>query len=313
MRLAQSILARGALAGPSGAPQRVDEMVLFDTPSSAPLPLDDARVKVVRGDISDQGAVAKLIDRPDISVFHLASVVSGGGELDFDLAMRVNLYGHLHVLEALRALGSKPRHIFSSSMAVYGGAALPKEVSDSTRHVPQTTYGMTKSAGELLVNDYTRKGFIDGRCARLPAVIVRPGAPNKAASGFVSGVIREPLNGIDMALPVALETAMAVAGYRSIVDNLIELHDLDGAKMDDDRTVNLPNRTVTLREMVDSMQRVAGGRRLGKVSVTPDPFVEKIVAGWPMGLDAARAKALGLTPSADLDTVIREYISDYVK
>ncbi len=288
-------------------------MVLFDTPSAAPLPLEDARVKVVRGDISDPGAVAKLIDRPDLSVFHLASVVSGGGELDFDLAMRVNLYGHLHVLEALRALGSKPRHVFSSSMAVYGGAALPKEVSDSTRHVPQTTYGMTKSAGELLVNDYTRKGFIDGRCARLPAVIVRPGAPNKAASGFVSGVIREPLSGIDMALPVAPETAMAVAGYRSIVDNLIELHDLDGAKMGDDRTVNLPNRTVTLREMVDSMQRVAGGRRLGKVSVTPDPFVEKIVAGWPMGLGAARAKALGLTPSAELDTVIREYISDYVK
>ncbi len=312
MRLAQRILARGSLAGSSGAPQRVDEVLLFDTPSATALPLDDARVKVVRGDISDRDTVAKLIDRPDISVFHLASVVSGGGELDFDLAMRVNLYGHLHVLEALRALGSKPRHIFSSSVAVYGGAQLPKEVSDSTRHVPQTTYGMTKSAGELLVNDYTRKGFIDGRCARLPAVIVRPGAPNKAASSFVSGVIREPLNGVDMALPVALDTSMAVAGYRSIVDNLIELHELDGAKMGDDRAVNLPNRTVTLREMVDSMKRVASGRTLGNVTVAPDSFVEKIVAGWPMGLDSSRAKALGLAPPADLDTIIREYIADYL-
>ncbi len=288
-------------------------MLLFDTPSPAPLPLDDARVKVVRGDISDRDTVAKLIDRPDLSVFHLASVVSGGGELDFDLAMRVNLYGHLHVLDALRALGSKPRHVFSSSMAVYGGAALPKDVSDSTRHVPQTTYGMTKSAGELLVNDYTRKGFIDGRCARLPAVIVRPGAPNKAASGFVSGVIREPLNGVDMTLPVPLDTPMAVAGYRGIVDNLIALHELDGAKMGDDRAVNFPNRTVTLREMLDSMQRVAGGRTLGKVSVAPDAFVEKIVAGWPVGLDASRAERLGLAPSADLDTVIREYIADYLR
>lgn len=313
MRLAQSILARDTLTGPSGTPQRVDEIVLFDTPSNAPLPLSDARVKVVRGDISDRGIVAKLIDRPDMSVFHLASVVSGGGELDFDLAMRVNLYGHLHVLEALRALGSKPRHIFSSSMAVYGGAGLPKGVSDSTRHVPQTTYGMTKSAGELFVNDYTRKGFIDGRCARLPAVIVRPGAPNKAASSFVSGVIREPLNGIDMALPVPLDTATAVAGYHSIVANLIELHELDGAKMGDDRAINLPNRTVTLREMLDSVHRVADGRRLGKVSVAPDPFVENIVAGWPSGLDASRAVQLGLAPAADLDTVIREYIADYLK
>jgi nucleoside-diphosphate-sugar epimerase len=313
LRLARSILERGSLAGPSGASQRVDEIILFDTPSPAPLPFSDARVKVVCGDISDRDTVVKLIDRADISVFHLASVVSGGGELDFDLAMRVNLYGHLHVLEALRGLGSRPRHIFASSMAVYGGAALPKQVSDSTRHVPQTTYGMTKSTGELLVNDYTRKGFIDGRCARLPAVIVRPGAPNKAASGFVSGVIREPLNGVDMALPVALDTAMAVAGYRSVVGNLIELHELDGAKMGDDRAINLPNRTVTLREMVDSMHRVAHGRTLGKVSVAPDAFVEKIVAGWPTGLDASRAKTLGLGPSADLDTIISEYIADYVK
>ena len=312
MRLAQEILARGTLAGSGGTPQTVDEILLFDTPSTAALPFQDGRVKVVRGDISDRDTVAKLIDRPDLSVFHLASVVSGGGELDFDLAMRVNLYGHLHVLEALRGLGSKPRHIFSSSMAVYGGAALPKSVSDATRHVPQTTYGMTKSAGELLVNDYTRKGFIDGRCARLPAVIVRPGAPNKAASGFVSGVIREPLNGVDMALPVALDTAMAVAGYRSVVANMIELHEMDGAKLGDDRAVTLPNHTVTLRQMVDSMHRVAAGRTLGKVSVTPDSFVEKIVAGWPSQLGAARAAEIGLSPAANLDTIISQYIADYL-
>lgn len=290
----------------------MDEIVLFDTPAPSAPSLNDPRVKIVRGDIADRETVSRLFDRADVSVFHLASVVSGGAELDFDLAMRVNLDGHLYVLEALRRLGSKPRHVFSSSIAVYGGAASPKQVAEATRHVPQTTYGMTKSMGELLVNDYARKGFVDGRSARLPAVIVRPGAPNKAASSFVSGVIREPLNGIDVALPVGLETVTAVAGYRSIVDSLIALHELDGAALGDDRALNLPNYSVSLREMVESMQSVAGGRTLGKVSVTPDPFVEKIVATWPVGLDAARAKSLGFAPPADLDTVIRDYIADYL-
>jgi nucleoside-diphosphate-sugar epimerase len=311
--VALRVLERGSLTGPSGAAEPIDEVVLFDTPSTAPLPFSDSRIKVVRGDISDRTAVTNLIDRPDLSVFHLASVVSGGAELDFDLAMRVNLEGHLHLLELLRALKARPRHVFASSIAVYGGARLPSPVTEATRQIPQTTYGMTKAVGELLVNDYSRKGFIDGRAARLPAVIVRPGAPNKAASSFVSGILREPLNGVDVALPVPLETTMVVAGYRSVVDNLIEIHELDGAKLGDDRTLNLPNRKVSLAEMAESLERASGGRALGKITVAPDPFVEKIVAGWPMGLDATRAKALGLTEAGSLETVIGEYIADYLK
>lgn len=306
------ILERGALVGPSGVAEPIDEMVLFDTPSTVPLPISDPWVKVVRGDIADRETVKGLIDRPDVSVFHLASVVSGGAELDFDLAMRVNLEGHLHLLEALRALKSRPRHVFASSIAVYGGAELPSPVTEAARQIPQTTYGMTKAVGELLVNDYSRKGFIDGRAARLPAVIVRPGAPNKAASSFVSGILREPLNGVDVALPVTLDTSMVVAGYRSVVDNLIELHELDGAKLGDDRTLNLPNRKVSLAEMAESLTRACGNRTLGKISVYPDPFVEKIVAGWPVGLNAERAKALGLTDAGRLETVISEYIADYL-
>ena len=163
----------------------------------------------------------KLFDRPDLSVFHLASVVSGGGELDFDLAMRVNLDGNLHVLESARALGSKPRVVFASSIAVFGGKAMPKHVGDATKQVPQTTYGMTKAIGELLVNDYTRKGFIDGRSARLPTVIIRPGKPNKAASSFASGVFREPLNGVECVLPVGTDAVMPLAGYRTIVEGFV--------------------------------------------------------------------------------------------
>lgn len=312
LRIAMRILERGALVGPSGSPEEVTELVLFDTPSNTSLPLVDGRLKVVRGDISDRETVTHLIDRPDLSVFHLASVVSSGAELDFDLAMRVNLQGHLHLLEALRSQNSRPRHVFASSIAVYGGIDLPVRVTESTRQIPQTTYGMTKSVGELLVNDYSRKGFIDGRCARLPAVIVRPGAPNKAASGFASSIVREPLNGINVALPVNLGTTIVVAGYRSVVENLIELHDVDGTRIGDDRTISLPNHTVSLAEMIESLKRTAGGRPLGKVSVAPDPFVEKIVAAWPQVLDAARATALGLTQAANLDTIIREYIRDFL-
>jgi len=300
------------LKGPSGKAETVEELVLFDVPSDSAPALSDPRVKVIRGDISDRETVLGLIDRPGMSVFHLASVVSGGAELDFDLAMRVNLYGHLHLLEALRAVGSCPRYVFSSSIAVYGGAELPRAVADSTRQIPQTTYGMTKAVGELLVNDYSRKGFVDGRCARLAAVIVRPGAPNRAASGFVSGVIREPLNGIDIALPVPLETQMIVAGYRTIAANLIALHEIDAGDLGDDRTINLPNQTVTLGQMVDSLNRVAADRQLGRITVAADPFVAKIVSGWPTQLYASRAEKLGLPPAADMDTIIRQYIADYL-
>jgi nucleoside-diphosphate-sugar epimerase len=295
--------------GPSGKPEPVDEVVLFDVVAA---PAFDARVKSVLGEVSDRDAVFKLIDRPDIGVFHLASVVSGGGEQDFDLAMNVNLHGHLHVLEALRRLGSRPRSVFSSSIAAYGGSQVPKQVGDTTRQTPQTTYGATKSIGELLVNDYTRKGFIDGRSARLSTVIVRPGKPNKAASSFVSAVIREPLNGVDYALPVPMETLMPVVGYRAVVQGIIGLYEADGAALGDDRALNLPNITVSIAEMIESLHRVAAGRKLGSIRVELDPFIVPIVAGWPTHVAADRAAALQLPPVEGLDSIIRAYIDDYL-
>lgn len=313
LRLARRILERGQLPGPSGKLEAVDSVVLFDNvvPSARPADLDP-RAQFVAGEISDRDAVFKLMDRPDIAVFHLASVVSGGAEQDFDLALKVNLDGHLHVLEALRRLESKPRYVFSSSIATYGGATVPKKVGDATRHTPQTTYGATKSIGELLVNDYTRKGFIDGRSARLSTVIVRPGKPNKAASSFVSAVIREPLNGVDYELPVGLETTMPVVGYRTVVEGIIALYETDGARLGDDRALNLPNISVTVAEMIDSLKRVAAGRKLGQISVNIDPFIAPIVAGWPTHVDAARAEGLGLPKDKGLDSIIGAYIADYL-
>ena len=315
LRLARALLARGKITAPSGKPEPIDAMVLFDVvvPEKHPEGLD-ARVQIVAGEISDAAAVDKLLDHPDIGVFHLASVVSGGAEQDFDLALKVNLHGHLVLLEAARRLGSRPRYVFSSSIAAYGGAATGKSVSDITKQTPQTTYGMTKAVGELLVNDYTRKGFIDGRAARLPAVIVRPGKPNKAASSFVSAVIREPLNGIDYTLPVAPETTMPVAGYRTVVDDLIALYEADAAALGDDRAVNLPNLAVTMADMMASLKRVAAktGHQLGAIDVKPDAFITAIVDGWPTHQDAPRAAALGLPKDKGLDEIIQAYMEDYL-
>jgi len=313
-RLARRVLEIGHLTAPSGASEPIDELVLFDVsePSEA-ISADGVAVRTVTGDIGDRGTVFDLIDRDDISVFHLASIVSGGGERDFDLAMRVNLDGGRHLLEAVRARVGMPRFVFASSLAVFGGAAMPTSVGDATKHTPQTTYGITKAILELLVNDYTRKGYLDGRSARLPTVIVRPGKPNAAASSFVSGVIREPLNGIDFTLPVPETTSVAVLGYRAIVDGLIHLHELDGERIGDDRGVGLPSLTVTVNEMIEALRRVAGTRRLGDITVDLDPFIRDVVESWPTVCASERAAKLGFPNEQDLDEIIRYFIKDYVE
>ncbi|HEV8388914.1 MAG TPA: NAD-dependent epimerase, partial [Dongiaceae bacterium] len=176
----------------------------------------------------------------------------------------------------------------------------------------QTTYGMTKAIGELLVNDYTRKGFIDGRSARLPTVIIRPGKPNKAASSFASGVFREPLNGVECVLPVGTDAVMPLAGYRTIVEGFVKLHEADGAKFGEDRAVSLPSLDVTVAEMIAALKRVAGNRHLGDIRVEKDPVIERIVAGWPIGTTFERALSLGLPKDPDLDSIVRAYIEDFL-
>lgn len=316
-RLAQALLQRGKLTGPDGAESEIDELLLFDAAPLAARPgWADERVVLRAGDIADAATVRALVDRDDISVFHLASVVSGGGEKDFDLALRVNLTGGLNVFEACRARSKSeaglPRVVFASSIAVFGGAAMPPVVGDYAKQTPQTTYGATKAICELLVNDYTRKGFFDGRSARLPTVIVRPGKPNAAASSFVSGLFREPLNGETCRVPVSEDTVMPLLGYRSIVAGLVALHEADGALLGDDRAVSLPSLTVTVRDMVDALQRVARNRRLGEIVFEPDPFIQRICDGWPKDASYERATRLGLPRDASLDVIVENYIEDYL-
>ena len=293
----------------------IDSLVLFDAhvPDALPNGLDD-RVTMVEGDISDRVQVAAIIDRDDIGVFHLASVVSAGGEQNFDLAMRVNFDGGRHILEALRARKGTPRIVLASSLAVFGGPDMPEAVTEMTRVVPQTTYGMTKAIGELMINDYTRKGFIDGRAARLPTVIIRPGAPNAAASGFASGVFRDPLSGQDYVLPVAMDTRMMVIGARSAIAGLTGLMDADGEGLGADRVVNLPNNAYAVTDMIAALERVAAenGITFGPVTPKPDPAIEAIVKSWPLAMEDSRARALGLPADESLEAIIREYIADWL-
>ncbi len=312
LTLARRLLERGTIIGPSGVAEPIDELVLFDRalPGERPASLDD-RVALVAGDIADRDTVFSLIDRDDCSVFHLASVLSYGAEQDFDLAMRVNLDGGRHVLDACRARGGRPRLVFTSTYACFGGE-LPPAVSDSTKLTPETTYGTTKVILELLVNDATRKGFLDGRTARLPTVIVRPGTPNLAASSWVSAVFREPLNGIDFTLPVGLDLRVAVGGVRTVVEGILTLHELDGGRLGADRAVLFPSLSVTAGEMVAAVRRLAGGRPVGEIAVEPVAVIERICGSWPTAADATRALALGLPVDTNLDDIVRAYAEDWL-
>ena len=310
-QLARALLSRGSLSGPSGRQEQIDALVLFDVGGSPRPRLDDPRLEVVLGDISDRGTVSALCDRDDISVFHMASIMSAGGEEDFDRALGVNLDGGRNVLEALRARAASPRLVFTSSLAVFGGAFTKESVGDSTKQSPQTTYGATKAIIELLVNDYTRKGFVDGRAARLPTVIVRPGSPNAAASSFVSSVVREPFHGVGVVAPVPLSTPMAVIGYRTVVGGLVALHELDGSRLAADRAVQLPSISVTVEQLVASLRRVVGDRALGEVTSKPDPAILRIVEGWPTHSDSAAASALGLPRDQDVDSIVSSFVEDF--
>ncbi len=313
-RLALRLLDRGSLIGPSNAQEPIDSLVLVDV-GAAPGPTDglDGRAEFVIGDVTEPELVRTLVDRDDISVFHLASMVSAGCELDFDNALRVNIGGASAVLDACRARGAQPRFVFTSSIAAFGGLAVSDVAGDTTKLTPETTYGTTKAICELLLNEYTRKGFVDGRSARLPTVVIRPGRPNAAASSWVSGVFREPLNGNECVLPVDPRTRVPISGYRTIVDNLIRMHEVDGATLGADRALNLPSLDVTAQEMIDELRQTASDRALGPIRIHPDPVIEAIIGGWPQRWSSERATAIGFVRDESVEAIIRSYVADFLE
>jgi nucleoside-diphosphate-sugar epimerase len=268
-----------------------------------------AGASALRGEITDPAAVGAALPEGTEAIVHLASMVSAECEREPERALRVNVGGLDVLLAAVRRLRRPPRLLFASSVAVFG--ALPDGVAgDATKHVPMTTYGVTKAIGELLVNEATRREWIDGRTARLPTVIIRPGRPNAAASSFASGLFREPLAGIDAVVPVELATPIVVVGHRAAVRGLMGLLEVDGAALGgDDRAVNLPGLETTVGEMVATCERRPEAR--GALSVVPDPLVQAVVGSWPAHWDAERAAGLGLRGDSGLDRIIDDYLADF--
>ncbi|MBI3869309.1 MAG: NAD-dependent epimerase/dehydratase family protein [Verrucomicrobia bacterium] len=311
-RLCDQLLRRGVLTGPSGTAETIGEIVLLDAHFTHSPP--DPRVRQVVGDISDRETVYSAVGAHSATaIFHLASMVSGECEQRFDDALRVNLDGGRNVFEAARALPGCPRLVFASSIACFGGEAMQNPNTDVTKLTPQTTYGMTKAICELLVNDHSRKGHFDGRSARLPTVIIRPGKPNAAASSWASGMFREPLNGEPCLLPVRRDQCHPMTGYRTVIESLIELHELSAARLGADRAIGLPAHTVTPRIAESVLRQVAQDRgiTLGPIKEAFDPRIQGIVDNWPVAVDGARATALGLPQPPPLRMIIEEYLEDF--
>ncbi len=307
VRLAKQLLLRGTLAGIGNAQQAIDQITLLDVvPATS---IDDPRVRMVAGDIADPRTIAEAFGPQTLSVFHLAAVVSSQAEADFDLGMKVNFDATRLLLERARALGKGPRVVFTSSVAVFGGT-LPDCVVDTTAATPQSSYGTQKAMGELLIADYSRRGFIDGRALRMPTVSVRPGAPNKAASSFASGIIREPLNGHDAVCPVAPETVMWLVSPRTAVDNLIHGHEVGGTALAASRVLNLPGLSVSVGEMVAALQRAAGDEAVKRIHWQPDEAVMRIVNSWPGKFATNRADALGFLHDSNYNDIVRAYVED---
>jgi nucleoside-diphosphate-sugar epimerase len=315
-RLARKLLAAGALEVAGGAARPLSRVTLID---QAPVPPDlaaEERVTAICGDLLE------LLDPPTARrdalagagvIFHLAAAVSAECEADFDLGLRANLLATESLLASCRALGTSPVVVFASSVAVFGTSAdhpLPEVIDDHTLPNPQTSYGTQKVIGEQLLADYTRKGYLDGRAVRLMTVSVRPGRPNAAASGFLSGIIREPLAGQRATCPVDPRTEVALNSPAKAIDGLLCAATSGGQAWGGRTAVNLPALTVTVADMAAALQRVAGPEVSVLIDWIPDPAVAKIVTGWPARIRADRAARLGLTPDPDFDSVIRAHLAE---
>lgn len=301
-RLARRLLQRGELMG-----KPITGLTLIDV--VRPPDFGDARVRAETGDISDRAVMEGVLSTEIEAVFHLAAIVSGQAEAEFDLGMRINLDASRLLLEACRSLGHVPRVLFTSSVAVYGGD-LPEVVQDDTALNPQSSYGTQKAIAELLLCDFSRRGFVEGRVMRLPTISVRPGRPNAAASSFASGIIREPVNGERAVCPVDGGTRLWLLSPQRAVESLIAGCELEQAVFGKRPVVNMPGLSVSVDEMVEALREVVGEEAVAMIDWQPDANIEKIVYSWPGAWNPARGEALGLSGDARFSDVVRAFVEE---
>jgi D-erythronate 2-dehydrogenase len=287
----------------------VESLTMADVIESALIADAPFHIRSVVCDLSEPNVAEQLIaNRPDV-ILHTAAVVSGEAETDFDKGYRINLSGTRYLFDAVRKAAYMPRLVFTSSIAVFG-APFPEVIGEEFFTTPLTSYGAQKAIGELLLADYTRRGFFDGIGIRLPTICIRPGKPNKAASSFFSNILREPLNGKEAVLPVSDTVRHWFASPRSAVGFFFRAAEIDGSLVGPRRNLSMPGLSATVREMIESLQRCAGAERARLIRRQPDPVIARIVEGWARNLDASRALSLGFQAETNFDAIIRAYIED---
>lgn len=308
-RLTRVLLARGRIAGPGGTPTDLRELVLVDrAPFDAPSG-DGVAISRLVGDLRDDGFLAEAMAGGIDSLFHLAATLTIDAERDLDTGWAVNLQLPLRLLDACRRAGNRPRFVYASSIAVFGGT-LPERVADAQVQTPKTSYGTAKAVTELLINDYTRHGFVDGRALRLPIVLIRPGEPAPAVSDIIAGLVREPLRGRSVVSPLPEDARFPVASVQRVAENLVRLHDAPGGVFGDSRAVNQPGLTVSVGDMLAALARVGGAEAAARVRIEPDEAVRRVVAGWPTEFvsEARLDPPLQLDP--DFESLLRGYLRD---
>lgn len=306
-KLTAALLAGGAIGTRPIEKLTLADIVAPDAPQT-PIPCT-----ALATDLSMPGAAEKLIaTRPDL-IFHLAAIVSGEAEADFDKGYAINLDGTRLLLEAIRQAGATepycPRLVFTSSIAVFG-TPLPAAIPDDMDHTPLTSYGTQKAICELLLADYSRRGFVDGIGIRLPTIVVRPGKPNKAASGFFSGIIREPLNGQEAILPVDESVRHWFASPRAAIGFLLHAATLDTEPLEQRRTLSMPGVSATIADEIAALEKFGGARATSLIRHEHDETIARIVAGWPQNFDTQRALALGFVAEASFEDIVRVYVED---
>ncbi|MCR6636964.1 D-erythronate dehydrogenase [Devosia sp.] len=306
-KLTAALLKAGQVGGRDISTLALADVVKPDTPSAS-IPIETHSL-----DLSAPEAAEKLIaSRPDL-IFHLAAIVSGEAEADFEKGYRINLDGTRYLLEAIRLASQHglyaPRLVFTSSIAVFG-EPLPVEIPDEFPLTPLTSYGTQKAICELLLADYSRRGFVDGVGIRLPTIVVRPGKPNKAASGFFSGIIREPLAGVEAVLPVDTNVRHWFASPRAAVSFLLHAAEMDTASLGQRRSLTMPGLAATVGDEIEALRRIAGDKAVKLIRHEPDPVIARIVAGWPQAFSAKRAEGLGFFAERRFDDIIRAHIED---